>query len=56
MIKDASKTIKSEARTQKGWYLSMLLSTLGTSLLGNLLTSKDTIRGDKGKIRAGQDF
>ena len=29
---------------------------LGASLLGNLLTSKDTIIAGKGTIRAGQDF
>ena len=43
----------------------MLLSTLGTSLLGNIFTVKDTIRTSegaiatnrgRGKIRAGQDF
>ena len=34
----------------------MLLGTLGPSLLGNLLTSKDTIRAVEGTIRAGQDF
>ena len=34
----------------------MLLGTLGPSLLGNLLTGKDTIRAVEGTIRAGQDF
>ena len=31
----------------------MLLGTLGASLLGNLLTGKDTISASEGKIRAG---
>ena len=31
----------------------MLLGTLGASLLGNLLTGKDTIIAGKAKIRAG---
>ena len=31
----------------------MLLSTLGATLLGNLLTGKDTISGT---IRGGHDF
>ena len=31
----------------------MLLGTLGASLLGNLLTGKDTITAGKAKIRAG---
>ena len=34
----------------------MLLGTLEASLLGSLLTGKDTIRGDKDTIKAGQDF
>ena len=32
----------------------MLLGTLGASLLGNLLTVKDTIRAGEGMIRAGE--
>ena len=43
---------------QKGGFLSMLLGTLGASLLGNLLTGKGILRagcGNKGKgiLRAG---
>ena len=34
----------------------MLLSTLGASLLGNLVTGKGTIRAGKGTVRAGQNF
>ena len=34
----------------------MLLSTLDSSLLGNLLTGKGTTRAGGGTIRAGQDF
>ena len=34
----------------------MLLGTLGASLLGNLLTGKDTIRASEGAITAGKDF
>ena len=34
----------------------MLIGTLGVSLLGNLLTSKVTIRADESVIRACQDF
>ena len=34
----------------------MLLGKLGASLLGNLLTSKSTIRAGEGTVRAGQDF
>ena len=45
-----SKTIQNEAKEQRGWFLSMLLGALGSSLLGNLLT------GGKGVIRAGEGF
>ena len=48
LIKDVSKTIKNEAKEQKGRFLKILLGTLCASLLGNLLT-------DKGIIRAGED-
>ena len=34
----------------------MLLGTLGTSLLGNLLTGKGTIRTCKGRFKAGENF
>ena len=40
-------------KNQKGGFLSMLLGTLGASLLGNLLTG--TFRADKGTIRAGHN-
>ena len=33
----------------------MLLSTLGVSLLGNLLTGKGTTIADEGTLRAGQN-
>ena len=54
--KSVSKTIGNEAKEQKGGLLGMLLGTLGASLLGNLLTGKDTIRPGEGTIRAGRDF
>ena len=48
LLKGISETIQHEAKEQKGGFLSMLLGTLGSSLLGNLLT------GGKGVIRAGE--
>ena len=56
LIKILSQTIKNELKEQKVGLLSMLLGTLGSSLLGNLLTGKGTIRACEGIIRAGQDF
>ena len=55
LIKGVSETIKNETKEQKGGFLSMLLGTLGASLLGNLLTRKGTIRAGK-QVTAGQDF
>ena len=59
-------------KNKKRGFLGMLIGTLGTSLLGNLLTGKGaiaasqgreantpglgTIRAGEGTIRAGEDF
>ena len=37
LLKGVTKTIKNETKEQKGVFLSMLLDTLGASLLGILL-------------------
>ena len=47
------KAIKNETKEQKGGFLSMLLGTLGASLLGNLLTAgKGIMRAGDGIVRA----
>ena len=56
LTKGVSEAIKNEAKEQKGEFPSMLLGTLGASLLGNLLTVKGTVRNAEFTIRAGQDF
>ena len=38
LLKGVSKPVKNETKEQRGEFLSMLLGTLGASLLGNLLT------------------
>ena len=58
LLEGVSHSIKYEAKEQKGGFLSMLLCTLGNSLLGNILAGKGIIiagYGNKGKriIRAG---
>ena len=53
MIKSVSETVQNETREQKGVFLSMLLGTLGTSLLGNILAVKGINRAAEGVIRAG---
>ena len=40
LLKDVSETIQTEAKEQEGGFLSMLLNTLGPSLLGNMLAGK----------------
>ena len=54
LLKGPAKTIKNKAKEQKGEFLSMLLGTLGTSLLGNLLSEKGIVRaGSANKKRKG---
>ena len=53
LLKGVTKTIKNETKEQKGGFLSMLLGTLGASLLGNLLSVKETVRSGAGFVRAG---
>ena len=52
-LKEVSETIQNEAKEQKGGFLSMLLETLGTSCLGNMLESKGINGAGDGMIRAG---
>ena len=59
LLKGVTKTIKNETNAQKGGFLSMLLGTLGPSLLGNILVGKGIVRTgsgnkkEKGIVRAG---
>ena len=57
LLKGVTETVQNEVKEQKGGFLSMLLGTLGASLLGNLLTGKGTIatRQGRGIYREGQD-
>ena len=53
LLKGVSKTIENETKEQRGGFLSMLLGTLGASLLGNLLTGKGIMRAGDGIVRGG---
>ena len=59
LLKGVTKKIKNETKEYKGEFLSMLLGTLGASLLGNLLTGRGIVRTGsankkgKGIVRAG---
>ena len=48
LLKGVTKTIKNERKEQKSGFLSMLLGTLGASLLGNLLSGKGIARAGSG--------
>ena len=65
LLKGVSKTIKNETKEQRGRFLSMLLGTLGPSLLGNLLSGgkgsvasrakgEGIMRAGDGIVRAGE--
>ena len=57
LLKGVSETIQHEAKEQRGGFLSMLLGTLGASLLGDVISKglrgKSVIRAGEGTIRAG---
>ena len=58
-LKGVTKTFKNKTKEQKGGFLSILLGTLGASLLGNLLAGKGIVRAGSGNkkgkwvVRAG---
>ena len=57
LLKGVSETIQHEAKEQRGGFFSMLLGTLGASLLEDILSKdlsgKGVIRAGEGTIRAG---
>ena len=59
LLKGVTKTIKNLTKELKEGFFSMLLGTLGASLLGNLLSEKEIVRAGsgnkkgKGLVRAG---
>ena len=48
MLKKITETVQNEVKEQKGGFPSMLLGTLGTSLLGDLLIGKGINRAGSG--------
>ena len=57
LLKGISETIQHEAKEEREGFLSMLLGTLGASLLGGVLSKgfsgRRVIRADERKFRAG---
>ena len=49
LLKGVTETVQNEIKEQKGGFLSMLLGTLGASLLGNLSTGQGIYTPGKGK-------
>ena len=56
LMKGVTKTIKNKTKEQKCGFLSMLLGTLGSSLLGNLLAGKGIVRAVYGDHSDKMDF
>ena len=56
LLKGVTETVQNELKEQKGGFLSILLGTLGASLLGNAIFGKGIYRAGKGKgiVRAGE--
>ena len=53
LVEGVTETVQNEVKEQEGGFLSMLLGTLGASLLGNILAGKGINRAGEGVIRAG---
>ena len=56
LVKDVSEAIKDEAKKQKRGFRSMLLVTLGATLLGKFLTGNEVKKAGEETIKAGQHF
>ena len=56
LIEGVTKTVQNKVKEQKGGFLSMLLGTLGASLLGNIFTGRVAIATSQGRgiYRAGK--
>ena len=54
LLKGVTESVQNEVKEQKGGFLSMLLGTLGASLLRNLLTGKSAFHARKGVNKKGK--
>ena len=54
LLKGVTESVQNEVKEQKRGFLSMLLRTLGASLLGNPLIRKGIHRAGEGIVRAGE--
>ena len=60
LLNGITETVKNEVKEQKCGFPSMILGTLGASLLGDLLTKhlsgRGVIRAGEGTVRAGYGY
>ena len=56
LLDGITETVKNEVKEQKGGFLSMLLGTLGVSLLGNMLAGRGVIRAEKEQLELVMDL
>ena len=54
LLNGVTESLKNEVKEQRGGFPSMLLGTLGTSLLAHLLARKGIHRAGEGIVRAGE--
>ena len=54
LLNGVTKSVKNEIKEQKGGFLSMLLGTMGASLLGNLFAGKGINTVGEEIVRAGE--
>ena len=55
LLEGVSETIQNVAKEQQGGFLSLLLGTLGATLLGNILAGKGVIRAGEGTPRVANE-
>ena len=56
LLKGVTETVQNEIKGQKRGFLSMLVGTLGASLLGNLLTGKEAIAASHKKGKGTNNY
>ena len=56
LFKGVNKTIQNETKKQRRGVFSMLVGTLGASLLGDILTGRGINRAGEGIVRAGYGY
>ena len=56
LLKRVTESVQNEIKEQKGGFLSILIGTLGASLLGNHLTGKDAFHARKEVNKKGKRY